>query len=57
MDEIWNLLASQHVGAIIAVERQIGLDGLYARYVAPHTREVGAVPAESWPPAAPILAP
>jgi monoamine oxidase len=33
-------------------ERQLGLDGLYARYLAPHAREVGAAPAESWPPAA-----
>ena len=38
-----------------AEDRRLGLDGLYARYVGPWAREVGAGPAEKWPP--PALAP
>jgi monoamine oxidase len=36
-------------------DRKLGLDGLYARYVGPHAREVGMGPAKAWPP--PALAP
>jgi monoamine oxidase len=36
-------------------ERRLGLDGLYKRYVAPHTRAVGSAQASDWPP--PALAP
>jgi monoamine oxidase len=36
-------------------DRKLGLDGLYARYVGPHTRAVGMGPPDAWP--SPALAP